>query len=184
MLCAWNDGAGGRVRSPWQRPHPPLAVAAFGPKGLAQAARRGLPYLPSPLEGPRRLAENLERWRAGLPDGSESIEHVVPVMRTVHAAADEREAAQVLAALEAQERSLRQTGGKAPRAIAEATEEDLSERVVVGTVAEVIDRLGALREKLGIDLLIARAQLPPGGDPSSAQDSLQRLAEEVWPAVR
>ena len=29
---------GCRIRAPWQTPHPPLAVAAFGPLGLAQAA--------------------------------------------------------------------------------------------------------------------------------------------------
>lgn len=185
ILAAWRDGAEGAVRAPWQRPHPPLAVAAFGPKGLAQAARRGLPYLPSPLEGPRRLAENLERWRAGLPGGDDVSDRVVPVMRTVHAAADPREAADVLAALDAQERSLRSQGGRTPRAIAGAVQEDLRERVVVGTLPEVIDRLGALRDQLGIDLLIVRAQVPVGGaDGAAHQESLQRLAEEVWPAVR
>ncbi|MCA9511602.1 MAG: LLM class flavin-dependent oxidoreductase, partial [Myxococcales bacterium] len=37
MLDAWAGGADGSVRAPWQHPHPPLAVAAFGPLGLAQA---------------------------------------------------------------------------------------------------------------------------------------------------
>ena len=35
---------------PVQKPHPPLWVAAFGPKALAQAGRLGLPYLCSPME--------------------------------------------------------------------------------------------------------------------------------------
>jgi len=185
MLAAWRDGADGAVRAPWQRPHPPLAVAAFGPKGLAQAARRGLPYLPSPLEGPRRIAENMERWRAGLPRDDAVADRVVPVMRTVHAAASPREAADVLAALDAQERSMRGSGGRTPRSIAAATQEELRERVVVGTLPEVIDRLGALRDRLGIDLLIVRPQVPIGGaDGTAHQESLQRLAEEAWPALR
>jgi alkanesulfonate monooxygenase SsuD/methylene tetrahydromethanopterin reductase-like flavin-dependent oxidoreductase (luciferase family) len=183
MLAAWKDGAGGRVRSPWQRPHPPLAVAAFGPMGLAQAARRALPYLPSPLETANRLAENLERWRGGLPEGSKPDEAVVPVMRTVYAAADEREAADVLAALEAQERALQSNGDRTPRAIADAAKEDLRERVVIGTVHQVVDRLGALREQLRIDLLIVRPQVP-GAAEGGRFDALDRLAEEVWPALR
>jgi alkanesulfonate monooxygenase SsuD/methylene tetrahydromethanopterin reductase-like flavin-dependent oxidoreductase (luciferase family) len=182
MLAAWRDGAGGRVRGPWQQPHPPLAVAAFGPKGLAQAARRALPYLPSPLESHRRLAENLARWRSGLPDGA-TEDHPVPVMRTVHAAADAREAARVIQALEAQERSLRRTGTGAPRTIAAAAREALSERVVVGTTSEVIERLGSLRELLQLDLLIVRPHVPAGRD-GERLDSLARLAEEVWPALR
>jgi alkanesulfonate monooxygenase SsuD/methylene tetrahydromethanopterin reductase-like flavin-dependent oxidoreductase (luciferase family) len=183
MLDAWRDGADGRVRSPWQQPHPPLAVAAFGPKGLAQAARRALPYLPSPLESPRRLAENIARWREGLPAGTDASHSVVPLMRTLHVAGDETEAASVLAALESQERTLRSSGAHTPRPIADAAKENLRDRVVVGTVTEVIDRVGALREELGIDLLVVRAQLP-GGENEMRDDALLRLAEEVWPALR
>ena len=51
---------------PVQRPHPPLVVAAFGPKGLRQAALRGLPYLASPLETLETLVENYDSWRAQL----------------------------------------------------------------------------------------------------------------------
>jgi len=183
MLEAWRSGAEGRVRSPWQKPHPPLAVAAFGPKGLAQAAQRALPYLPSPLESPTRLAENLARWRQGLPEGADPAQTVVPVMRTVHTAGNDAEAARVLEALESQERTMRAAGGRAPRAIADAAQEDLRDRVVVGTVAEVIDRLGALRDQLGIDLLVARSQVP-GGELGMRDDALLRLAEEVWPSLR
>ncbi|HJP35748.1 MAG TPA: LLM class flavin-dependent oxidoreductase, partial [Gammaproteobacteria bacterium] len=35
---------------PVQRPHPPIWVAAFGPKALARAGRLVLPYLASPIE--------------------------------------------------------------------------------------------------------------------------------------
>ena len=182
MLAAWREGAEGRVRSPWQQPHPPLAVAAFGPKGLAQAARRALPYLPSPLESPDYLAANLTRWREGLPEGVDPQQIIVPVMRTVFAAVDDAEARTVFAELEAQESALRRPRGRTPRAIAEAAEVPLSERVVVATVPEVIDRLARLREQLGLDLLIVRP-LTSGDGGTSRQDALARLAEDVWPAV-
>ena len=43
---------------PIQQPYPPIWVAAFGPKALAQAGRLGLPYLSSPMESLTTLAQN------------------------------------------------------------------------------------------------------------------------------
>ena len=173
---------GGRIRAPWQTPHPPLAVAAFGPLGLAQAARRGLPYLPSPLESPTHLAANLAAHRAGLPDGVDPAALVVPVMRTVHVTQNESDAAKVLERLEREARAMASTGPRAPKAIAAAAEEDIRDRVVVGTVSEVTDAIGSLRERLGMDLLIARTQLS-GMSSEERGESLSRLVEDVWPAL-
>ena len=57
MIRAWQGhplpgGEGEVVLSPLpvQQPHPPVWVAAFGPKALAQAGGLGLPYLASPME--------------------------------------------------------------------------------------------------------------------------------------
>jgi alkanesulfonate monooxygenase SsuD/methylene tetrahydromethanopterin reductase-like flavin-dependent oxidoreductase (luciferase family) len=179
MRRGWSQQADA-VRSPWQRPHPPLAVAAFGPKGLAQAARHGLPYLPSPLESVARLEDNLRRHRDALPAGVDPDDLVVPVMRTVHVAADDAEAKHVLSALDAEARAM---VGRAPRSLVEAAGDDVEERVVVGTAPRVRDRLGELRERLGIDLLIVRSQVP-ALDPSAREAGVQRLVEEVWPALR
>ena len=49
---------------PVQQPHPPIWVAAFGPKALAQAGRLGSPYLASPMEPVERLRANYERHAA------------------------------------------------------------------------------------------------------------------------
>ena len=43
---------------PLQQPHPPLWVAAFGPKALAQVGSLGLPYLASPVESMQDLRAN------------------------------------------------------------------------------------------------------------------------------
>ena len=191
LLAAWSgeevslSGAhfsareGARVRlglRPLQRPHPPLVVAAFGRKGLTQAARRGLPYLASPLETLATLEENYALWREERGEGQSAPGPQVPVMRTVFVARDDAEANAVREALAAEARVL-STG--APRALVRAAGGPLSERVLVGTEGEVRDGIARYRERLGMDLLVARSEAP--GVPPAARDaSLERLAEIVY----
>jgi alkanesulfonate monooxygenase SsuD/methylene tetrahydromethanopterin reductase-like flavin-dependent oxidoreductase (luciferase family) len=174
ILALWRE------EPPEQRPHPPLAVAAFGPKGLRQAARRGLPYLASPVEPFQQLLDNQRRHREQLPPASDPADLVVPVMRTVHVAADDGEAARVREGLEAEWRTL---GGRVPEAVARAARADVEERAIVGTAERVVDRLGRYREALGLDLLIARVQVG-GASEGERAASLERLAGEVLPALR
>jgi alkanesulfonate monooxygenase SsuD/methylene tetrahydromethanopterin reductase-like flavin-dependent oxidoreductase (luciferase family) len=168
---------GARVRlglRPLQRPHPPLVVAAFGRKGLLQAARRGLPYLASPLETLATLEENYALWREHCTDGA-GVGLRQPVMRTLFVARDDTEAQVVRDALAAESRSLAAGGS---RALARAASGPLAERVLVGTVNQVRDGLLRYRERLGMDLLVARIEVP--GVPPAARDaSLERLAEMV-----
>ena len=100
------------------RSHPPLAVAAFGRKGLTQAARRALPYLASPLEPLELLLENRRFHAEHLPEDTNAEALVTPVLRTVHVAADDRERTRVFAALEGEQRAAgRLARGKAPAAV-------------------------------------------------------------------
>ena len=169
MLETWAGGPG-----PQQRPHPPLYVAAFGAKGLAQAARRGLPYLASPLEGLGALAENFALHSAQLPREIDPAALPVAVMRTVHVAADGAEARRVRDAAEAEFAALaaRPGGPLASRAGGAA-----SDRVLVGELAEVAEALARYRERLGLDLLVARPG--PRTEPHERRASLERLAELV-----
>lgn len=194
LLAAWSGaevalsgahfaaraGAGVRLGlRPRQQPHPPLVVAAFGRKGLLQAARRGLPYLASPLESLATLEENCALWRAHCagPGGAGPRQ---PVMRTVFVASDDAEAKAVRDALTAEVRAVAAT---APRALAHAASGPLAERVLVGTAGEVRDGMARYRERLGMDLLVARVEVP--GVPPAARDaSLERLAGIVADAVR
>ena len=166
---------GARVRlglRPLQRPHPPLVVAAFGRKGLLQAARRGLPYLASPLETLATLEENYALWRERRADAITSGPQQ-PVMRTLFVARDDAEAGAVRDALGAEARAL--AGGVSP-ALARKASGPLAERVLVGTANEVRDGVARYRERLGMDLLVARVEVP--GVPPAARDaSLERLAE-------
>lgn len=68
---------------PVQRPHPPIWVAAFGPKALAQAGRLGLPYLASPMETLEDLEANLAVHGAAAREAGHGEVATRPIMRTV-----------------------------------------------------------------------------------------------------
>lgn len=178
MLALWSEGtAHASGYAPHQHPHPPLAVAAFGPKGLAQAARRGLPYLASPIETVDQIEENQRRHRAGLPPGAPPPLSLV--LRTVFVCADPREADAIRERLAGELPSVRT---RLPAAIQRAIEAPLEARALIGTVEQVSAQLAADRARLGFDLLIVRPQLA-GIEPAVLEASLERLVAEVWPRV-
>jgi alkanesulfonate monooxygenase SsuD/methylene tetrahydromethanopterin reductase-like flavin-dependent oxidoreductase (luciferase family) len=166
---------------PYQDPHPPLAVAAFGRLGLTQAAQRALPYIASPLESLDLVEENHLFHRERLPEGTDARALVVPILRTVHVAKTDAEAARVMRGLEVESAALPR--GRAPKALARAAEADIAERVVVGTLNQAIDRLAAYRERIGMDLLIARPQVS-GATQREREESLHRLQGEVMPRIQ
>ncbi len=168
VLGLWR---GGSVPAPLQQPHPPMLVAAFGPRGLEQAARRGLPYLASPMESLARLAENQRRWREALVAPPDARAPRAPVIRTVHVAGSDAEARRVREALEREFDALRR---RAPALLARRAAGPLSERVLVGTAAEVGELVARYREVLGMDLLIARSAVP-GASPGEIRAALERL---------
>ena len=178
MLALWSDGhRKDNAFATHQRPHPPLAVAAFGPKGLAQAARRGLPYLASPVETLDQIEENQRRHRAGLPDPEQAPLSLV--MRTVFVSDDASELAAIRDRL-ARELPARRAG--LPDAVNAAIDAPLEARVVIGTPEEVTERLVREWGRLSLDLLIVRPQL--AGIPRAVLErSLACLAEKIWPKV-
>lgn len=181
ILAAWTGGAPGfppDLPLPVQRPHPPVVVAAFGPKGLRQAARRGLPYLASPLERLDVLIENYRRHREDLPEGTDAGALEVPVMRTAHVAGSRAEAERARRSAAAEFSDVAERVGKTLAAKASG---DVDERVVVGEVDEVVERLETYREAIGMDLLVIRPA--PGTDHREQRASLERLATRVLPQL-
>lgn len=178
ILSLWadaNENAGALATH--QQPHPPLAVAAFGPKGLAQAARHGLPYLASPVETFDQIADNQARHRELLPESS--APPLSLVMRTVFVSESESD---LKAARDGLEEEMNRRRPGMPAAVNQALDTPLDARVVLGNSDQVRDRLREDRERLGIDLLIVRPSLA-GVDPAACKASLRTLAKEIWPDV-
>ncbi|MEZ4289989.1 MAG: LLM class flavin-dependent oxidoreductase [Myxococcota bacterium] len=178
IFSAWAAAdARGRRPGPSARPHPPLAVAAFGPKGLAQAARHGLPYLASPVETTSQIEQNQRLHRAALaPDSAPPLSLV---MRTVFVGSDPDVLARARAALEAETDGRR---AALPTAVERALARPLDERAILGPPDFVREALLALRARLGIDLLIVRPQIA-GLETADQMRSLECLAREIWPEV-
>jgi alkanesulfonate monooxygenase SsuD/methylene tetrahydromethanopterin reductase-like flavin-dependent oxidoreductase (luciferase family) len=165
--------------APVQRPHPPLVVAAFGKKGLQQAARRALPYLASPLESLESLAENYALWEAERSGEPPLGTPRVPVMRIAYVAGSDAEARRVMDALAGDALA---AARRAPAALARAASEPISARAIVGSDAFVRDELARYRERIGMDLIIARTEVP-GATEAERDAALERLADEVMPAM-
>ena len=169
--------------APFQDPHPPLAVAAFGPKGLAQATRRGLPYLASPIETFDQIEENLTRHREELTDESSPGRWITPIMRTVFVSNDSSVCRRVSDALAAENGAgAASANAKLPAAVARAVAAPASQRVIVGSVQEVREELARYRKKLGMNLVVARPQVS-GADEDERRLSFDLLAGEVIPAL-
>ncbi len=159
---------------PAQDPHPPLWVAAFGPKALAQVGRLGLPYLASPIESFARLGENLARHREACEEAGCEVPDEVPIMRTLFVSRDVGALARASAALEQQAAALVRTRGSA--AFEEAAGSSLEDWALVGEPEQVADRVGRYREAFGMTHLVVRAQIP-GVDRAQMEASLESVAE-------
>ena len=163
---------------PLQDPHPPLWVAAFGPKALAQAGRLGLPYVASPLESLQRLEANYASHREELIAAGHGTELPVPVLRTVFAHEDPAVCARVHEGLARQASAMARSS---PASLRRDGVEDVDSWALVGEPARVADEIERYRERIGLPHLIARVQVPGASrqDVDTALEQLSALRETM-----
>lgn len=153
---------------PVQQPHPPLWVAAFGPKALAQAGRLGLPYLASPVETKARLRENLRRHAEASAAADIARAAEVPIMRTLFVAEDAAAVARVRERL---------ASGAAVAARGRGADA-VDEWAILGTPPEVQEQVAAYVEAFGVTHLIV-TRLRIGGEAADVLERSARLAAEI-----
>lgn len=154
---------------PVQNPHPPLWVAAFGPKALAQAGRLGLPYLASPMETMTHLETNYARHAEAVEQAGHEKIGTIPVMRTVFLARNNRQREAIRARLHSEAEKT----GRLPEG---ATVDDWT---IIGDDALVMDRIAEYRERLQVSHLIVTRLRIGGLDRAEVEASVTRLAELI-----
>ncbi len=153
---------------PAQEPHPPLWVAAFGPKALAQAGRLGLPYLCSPMESLATLERNYGAHAEAAQAAEVTPAREVPIMRTVFVAED-------LALLDEVRAML---AGRVDNARLDV-HESVDDWTIVGTPEQVLEKIALYQERLGMTHLIATRLRVSGLAAEVMRDSVALLAETV-----
>lgn len=155
---------------PAQKPHPPIWVAAFGPKALSQAGRMGLPYLASPRESLNRLAQNYEIHRDACKEASVPVPPEVPIMRSVFISKNASQIRAIRARLAQDMEAGQSTDSK-------NSVQKVDEWALIGSPGSVRDLLDEYRAKLNLTLLVATRLGIRGVSASDVQQSLVHLAD-------
>jgi alkanesulfonate monooxygenase SsuD/methylene tetrahydromethanopterin reductase-like flavin-dependent oxidoreductase (luciferase family) len=187
---------------PYQRPHPPLRMAANSPETFPWVGRSGLPLFVGlrDLDVPE-LGEHLVAYRAAWREAGHPGEGDVCLRIPIYAAPTEQEAVdeprENITYFFRRHAELTRSGlgrgdtGPADRRRARldqltglSYETILKTRVAFGTAPSLVDRLAQLRDELGLSGIIA--ELNPGGllPLDRMQRTLRILAREVVPALR
>lgn len=157
---------------PVQQPHPPLWVAAFGPKALAQAGRLGFPYLASPVESLTSLEANYARHAQAAEEAGNPQVTTVPVMRTVFVASSQRKGERV-------REQVLELARRTP-SVARSTDTDdaaVDDWCIIGEASYVRDRISEYRERLKVTHLIVTRLRIGGVENNELEASLQQVPE-------
>ncbi|MBL4681251.1 MAG: LLM class flavin-dependent oxidoreductase [Pseudomonadales bacterium] len=131
---------------PFQKPYPPIWIAAFGPLALKQAGNLGFPYLASPIETLEVLKQNYEKHTQALALAKHNPADTIPVMRTVFINKNK-------GIIEALRKELENVPGR-------TSESKVENWAIIGDSIYVYDKIQEYREVLGMTHLIARGRLP------------------------
>lgn len=179
MQNAWSGAAVGEGTNgeaivlsplPLQQPHPPIWVAAFGPKALAQAGRLGLPYLASPMETLALLRENYQAHTDACKAEGKHLPIEIPVMRSVFVSRDGGKVKAVKRLLAGQ----KHVAGSAANSTS-----IVADGVLIGDPFEVADAVQHYRAELGMTHLIATTLRIRGIDAADREASVKLLADTI-----
>lgn len=157
MLAAWagepivmvDDSPVTLAPLPFQRPHPELWMAAFGPLALKQAGSMGTPYLASPIETLQTLEANYQQFNQAVADAGISPVKTVPVMRSIFISSNSNLV-----------RKLKTTMDDGLPHAMRASGAAIDDWTIIGDASYVKDRLKEYIETLGVTHFIASGRFP------------------------
>jgi len=190
------------VPKPYQKPHPPIRVAATSVDTFPAIGAQGYDIFAAVRLGTlSELAPNISAYRAafagaGHPGGGRVFLRVpVYIADTLERAREEPRASIMqfyrqlgeqleASAREAGARAIEQRDVRGRRLQEISYEEVLRDKVIVGTPDLVVERLGAIAAELGLDGILAELNCGGSVPREGVLRSLQLLCEEVMPAYR
>jgi len=181
------DHANSTVK-PLQKPHPPIWIGANADVAVRRAARLGDCWYINPHSTLTTLARQLDIYRRALEQYDKPFPAELPMRREVFVARSRDEAIRLARPyLETKYNTYREWGQDKVMPQGDDFDHDfaelLADRFLIGSAAEVADKLIDLRRRFGVNHLVASLHWP--GMPNSlALEQMQILAEEVMPAVR
>ncbi len=173
---------------PLTQPMPRLMIAVMVPEGIYACAKRGFHIQTTPLQGSQeKLLEQTRAFHRAKEELGEAGEALrLSLSRVVYAARDEADAKEKVAlAHDYYSRfdnvftgpGIVERGCIAPLP-REQTIEELAANLLIGTPAELVERMGVYAEA-GVDELILSSNI--GQTQQEQLEAMQRFAEEVMP---
>ncbi len=153
-----------------QRPHPPMVVAAFGPKAIEQAGALGLPYLASPVESLSSLERKYAEHRAACIRAGHEPPQMIPVMRTLLIS----DCPSVLKRARELVKAQYEVRGTL---LGQEEETAVDQLACIGSKQQVTEQVEHLRTRLGATHLIASRIRLTGLKDADLQKSAESLAE-------
>jgi len=181
------DNANATVR-PVQKPMPPVWIGANADNAIRRAARLGDCWYINPHSTLATLARQMDVYKQALDEAGKPFPAELPMRREVFAARTREEAIRLAQPhLELKYKAYREWGQDKVMPSGDhfdhGFDELLEDRFLLGSPAEIAERLIDLQRRFGVNHLVASVHWP--GMPNRlALDQLHLLAEEVFPAVR
>jgi alkanesulfonate monooxygenase SsuD/methylene tetrahydromethanopterin reductase-like flavin-dependent oxidoreductase (luciferase family) len=180
------DHANSTVK-PLQKPAPPIWIGANADAAIRRAARLGDCWYINPHSTLTTLARQMEIYRRALDECGKPFPAELPMRREVFVARTRAEAIRLARpSLEIKYKTYREWGQDKVMPAGDDFDHDfdelLEDRFLIGSPAEVAERLADLQRRFGVNHLVASVHWP--GMPNTlALEQMQILAEEVMPAV-
>ena len=173
---------------PYQKPHPPIWIGAFGPKSIARAGRLGQVWGMAPFFDPiDDLKAQIEIYSEAAIKAGKTPR--IALLRDGWIAPSMEEAENTFGRLWVEEcKFYFRWGMLKPTAQFQSESDFTIDRVrqymVLGTKDDWLEQLDRWQKALGVEWFILRCRVPMGPSPQQALECIQRLGEEVLPAMR
>ena len=174
---------------PVQKPHPPIWIGANADAAIRRAARLGTCWYINPHNRISTILEQLDVYRRALDELGKPMPGELPIRREVFVADSREDAIRLCGPHLAGKYAVYASWGQdkaMPAGDADLTAafEDLArDRFIVGSADEAAEQMIALARATGVNHIVMSVQWS-GMPQSLALETLQRLAEDVFPKVR